>query len=333
VRVGVSGYYGHQNAGDEAILEAIVQEIKARGHEPIIFSAAPHQTEARYGVKAVAARHPWMLWSALGQIDLLLSGGGGLLQDRTSARSLWYYLMVIQLARYRGKPVFIFNQSLGPLSAQGEMRVRRALREVPVIVRDPDSLAYADRLGLQAELGADCALLLQAPPVPREEDLVVIVPRAGVPGANRTLKAAAERLRSQGLEVLVLGMQPGQDDGAVEEFHGFTRKLAWDPKRVLYLLAQAGYVLSIRLHGLILAAAAKTPFAGISYDPKVIGFCREAGALCLESPGSPGPLVEAAEQRRPPDWSAIEAMKARVRGSFDLVLTPRPASPHTSKRS
>ena len=30
--VGVAGYYGFRNAGDEAILEAIARELKARGH-------------------------------------------------------------------------------------------------------------------------------------------------------------------------------------------------------------------------------------------------------------------------------------------------------------
>ncbi|MER3483298.1 MAG: polysaccharide pyruvyl transferase CsaB, partial [Meiothermus sp.] len=39
--VGVSGYYGFQNAGDEAILEAITSEVRARGHQVLAFSADP----------------------------------------------------------------------------------------------------------------------------------------------------------------------------------------------------------------------------------------------------------------------------------------------------
>jgi polysaccharide pyruvyl transferase CsaB len=127
MRVGVSGYYGFQNAGDEAILEAIVQEIRARGHQAVVFSNNPAETAQRYGVEAVKRTHPLEVWKALGQIDLLLSGGGGLLQDKTSGLSLWYYLTVMGLARRRGKAVYVFNQSLGPLSKRGEGRVRRAL--------------------------------------------------------------------------------------------------------------------------------------------------------------------------------------------------------------
>lgn len=90
----------------------------------------------------------------------------------------------------------------------------------------------------------------------------------------------------------------------------------------MYLLAQAGYVLSIRLHGAILAAAAGTPFAGLSYDPKVAGFCRDAGAPFQELPGNARGLVEAVITHRQPNWEAVETMKTRARASFDQVLSP-----------
>lgn len=320
--VGVSGYYGFQNAGDEAILEAIVQEVKRRGHGVLALSKDPPATEARYGIQAVPRSNPFALWKAFGRIDLLLSGGGGLLQDKTSPGSLLYYLAVIGLARRRGKPVYVFNQSLGPLTRRGEAWVRRSLRGVKTFFRDEGSLEYARKLGLETQLGADPALLLQAPPVERETNLVVLVVRAGLPEANATLKKAGERLVAEGYEVMALGLQPGHDEPALEEFHSFTHELAWDPRRVMYLLAQAGYVLSIRLHGAILAAAAGTPFAGLSYDPKVAGFCRDAGAPFQELPGNARGLVEAVITNRQPNWEAVETMKARARASFDQVLSP-----------
>ena len=321
--VGVSGYYGFQNAGDEALLEAIVQEVCARGHSPLVLSANPAETEARFRhfkVRSVKRTHPLQVWSALGQVDLLLSGGGTLLQDKTSSASLFYYLSVINLAKRRGKPVYIFNQSLGPLTPRGERWVKNTLRGVSVVMRATPSLDYPLRLGLNAELGADCALVLSSPPVEREPSMVVLVPREGTEAANQTLHKVGERLRAEGMEVVVLGMQPGHDEPALERFGSFTRELAWDPRRVSYLLAQAGYVVSVRLHGAILAAAAGTPFAGISYDPKVAGFCKDAGAVCVDSPGDPDVLVAAVLSQRQPNWGAIEEMKTRARQSFDKVL-------------
>lgn len=321
--VGVSGYYGFQNAGDEAILEAIVHQLKERQHTPLVFSANPAATAQHYKVQAVKRMHLPSLWQAMGQIDLLLLGGGGLLQDKTSSLSLAYYLGMARLARLRGKPVWVFNQSLGPLSRRGEGWVRQQLRGVRSIFREQSSLDYALSLGLNAQLGADPALLLPVPPVHREKNLVVLVLRAGLTDANETLKKAGERLVAEGYEVLALGMQPGHDESALENLPQFTKELAWDPKRVMYLLSQASYVLSIRLHGLILAAAAGTPFAGLSYDPKVAGFCRDAGALFQELPGQPQGLVEAVLTQQQPDWVKIQAMKMRASQSFDEVFKPR----------
>lgn len=324
MRVGVSGYYGFQNAGDEAILEAIVQEIRARGHQAVVFSNNPAETAQRYGVEAVKRTHPLEVWKALGRVDLLLSGGGGLLQDKTSGLSLWYYLTVIGLARRRSKAVYVFNQSLGPLSKRGETRVQRALRGVPCYFRDQGSLEYGRSLGLEVHLGADPALLLPVPPVEREPSMVVLVPKYGTEEANANLHKLADRLRVEGLEVVVLALQPGFDEPVLEKFSSFTRELAWDPRRVSYLLAQAGYVISVRLHGAILAAAAGTPFAGIAYDPKVAGFCRDAGAVYVDMPGDPELLVSAVLSQRQPNWGAVEAMKARARNSFDQALSGRP---------
>ncbi|MDW8426245.1 MAG: polysaccharide pyruvyl transferase CsaB [Meiothermus sp.] len=323
MRVGVSGYYGFQNAGDEAILEAIVHEIKARGHQAVVFSHNPDETARRYGVEAVQRTHPLKAWKALGQIDLLLSGGGGLLQDRTSSLSLWYYLTILGLARRRGKPVYVFNQSLGPLSKRGEQQVRRALRGVTCFFRDEGSLEYGRSLGLEVQLGADPALLLPPPPVEREPNMVVLVPKYGTEEATANLHKLADRLRVEGYEVVVLALQPGFDEPVLEKFGSFTRELAWDPRRVSYLLAQAGFVVSVRLHGAILAAAAGTPFAGIAYDPKVAGFCRDAGAVYVDMPGDPDLLARAVLSQHQPNWNAIESMKARARSSFDQVLASR----------
>ncbi|WP_022798137.1 polysaccharide pyruvyl transferase CsaB [Thermus islandicus] len=315
--VGVAGYYGFRNAGDEAILEAIVRELKARGHEVLALSGDPRRTREEHGIRAGHRLNPLALLGA----DLWLLGGGGLLQDATSSLSLLYYLSVLRLARLFRKRVVVFNQSLGPLSPWGERRVQRALKGVPVILRDQDSLEYARRLGIPAALGADPALLLTPPPVKREEDLVLVIPRAGVGrAAVETLYVTANHLFHEGKQVLILLLQPGYDEAVLEDLPHHRVEKTSDPRRVLYLAAQAGYVISMRLHGLILAAAAGTPFAALSYDPKVAAFAKETGAYYQELPGDPIKLSKAAVYGRYPDWEKVEALKERARRSFDLAL-------------
>ncbi|GGM92073.1 polysaccharide pyruvyl transferase CsaB [Thermus composti] len=315
--VGVAGYYGFRNTGDEAILEAIVRELRARGHEVVALSGDPRHTRETHGVRAYHRLNPLALLRA----DLWLLGGGGLLQDATSPLSLLYYLSVLRAARFFRKRVVVFNQSLGPLSPWGERQVRRALKGVPLVFRDQDSLEYAQRLGLSGTLGADPALLLTPPPVKREEDLVLVIPRAGVDRESlKNLYIAANHLVHEGKQVLVLLLQPGYDDEVASVFYLHRIEKTSDPRRLLYLAAQAGYVISMRLHGLILAAAAGTPFAGVAYDPKVAAFAKETEAYYQDLPGDPIQLYKAALYGRAPNWEKVAALKARARESFDRVL-------------
>ncbi len=319
--VALSGYYGFGNAGDEAILLAIVREARRRGVEPVALSADPAATEAMHGVAAVPRTRPGAVARLLLRSEGLLSGGGGLLQNRTSNRSLAYYLGLLYLAQAMRRPTWVFGQSLGPLSPGARRWTAAALkRSREVVVRDAASLELARGMGVEARLGADPALLLEPPRVAREERLVVLVPRGRLPDeANLRLREAGERLQALGYEVLVLGLQPRHDEAALDLFRGFTRELSGDPRRVLYWIAQAGYVLSLRLHGLVLAAAAGTPYAGGSYDPKVAAFCRESGAPYWELPGDPAVMVRLALHRPEPNRSALRDLRVRAAEAFNWI--------------
>jgi len=93
VKIVISGYYGFGNAGDEAILEAMVRDLRALapGARLVVLSADPAATAARCGVEAVPRMHLPSVLGALRGADLFISGGGSLLQDATSWRSVPYY--------------------------------------------------------------------------------------------------------------------------------------------------------------------------------------------------------------------------------------------------
>lgn len=158
----VSGYYGFGNTGDEAIALAITRELKKQGIDPVLLSNDPAESARLYGCEAVARMQPLDVGRALLRADLLLSGGGGLLQDKTSSRTLTYYLGVIRMARLLRKPVFVFNQSVGPLSEAGRRQVQRGLRGVQAVVRDRGSQELLGQLGVPARLGGDPAQIGRA---------------------------------------------------------------------------------------------------------------------------------------------------------------------------
>lgn len=101
----ISGYYGFGNAGDEAMLNAIVDSI--RDIEPTanitVISGNPSETSKKHNLQAVGTFAMFPIMSALMKADLLISGGGSLLQDATSIRNTYYYLSIMSMAKMLGK--------------------------------------------------------------------------------------------------------------------------------------------------------------------------------------------------------------------------------------
>lgn len=308
----VSGYYGFGNLGDEALLSGMLSEL--RTERLTVLSQYPARTRALHGVGSV---HRLTGLSALLGHDALISGGGGLLQDRTSSRSLRYYLGVIALAKRLGKRVVVFGQSVGPLSAHGEQRVARALRGVPVAVRDRPSQHLLGRLGIPAVLVADTALLLPKPLAqPGVNAPVLLIPRGGYPHITEALGRLAQRLHAERVPLTGLVLQPGEDSAALAQLERLAPSLerlsAATPQHALELVAGARHVVSARLHGLILAARAGRPFSGIAYDPKVAAFLTESGRRVFPASPDPEALLEDVFGA-PCDASQVAALEARAR--------------------
>ncbi|MBR3456683.1 MAG: polysaccharide pyruvyl transferase family protein, partial [Selenomonadaceae bacterium] len=103
----VSGYYGSRNGGDEAMLAAMLEvlsELDPKLNITVI-SSDPEDTRRRHGVEAVSWLDMPGILCVLRKADLLISGGGSLLQNVTSGRSLYYYMGIIFLAHVLGTPV------------------------------------------------------------------------------------------------------------------------------------------------------------------------------------------------------------------------------------
>lgn len=337
MKVLLSGYYGFGNIGDEALLAGLLEVMRAANIRPTVLSADPAGTSRSNGVRS-SHRYRGLL-GALIATDALVSGGGGLLQDSTSARSLGYYLTVIRLARLLGKRVVVYGQSLGPLSAAGRDRVMRTLAGVPLALRDRASVELARQLGLHAELVADAALLVPVPeprsirPDPSAGDAppVLLIPRSGFEPLNEALAQAASRLLRDGVGVAVLALHPAEDAGAaklLQRSTGATLLEAADAAVALRHIAASRYVVSVRLHGLILACLADVGAAGLVYDPKVSAFAEEAGVPAFHAPVDVERLVALATEARPADRVRRDALLARARsGAAWLVGTltaPRP---------
>jgi polysaccharide pyruvyl transferase CsaB len=120
------GYYGEHNLGDDALLEALLGQLPA-GVTPLVTAHDETQVQARFGVATVPRRRLKAVLAALGRCRALVLGGGSLLQDATSFRSLVYYGALISAARLQGKPVLLWAQGLGPLRRRRSRLLVQAL--------------------------------------------------------------------------------------------------------------------------------------------------------------------------------------------------------------
>lgn len=155
----ISGYYGFKNSGDEAVLKSILtaleQEGKAAGVNinPVVLSIDPEWTSAVYEVKSVHRMKLGEVRRAIKESDGLISGGGSLLQDATSPKTIPYYLGVLKIAQWLGKPTFIYAQGVGPVNRKlFNPMIRSIFRKCTYIsVRDMQSGELLQSMGISGE--------------------------------------------------------------------------------------------------------------------------------------------------------------------------------------
>lgn len=296
-RIVLSGYFGYDNAGDEAILYSLIQELKQRHFEPIVLSGAPLKTAETYHCKAVDRMDMKQVIQAILQSDGVISGGGSLLQDQTSAKNVIYYLSVIELAYRYQKPVFFLSQGVGPIDRKWlHFSTRFVVNHcAQVSVRDQASeLFLKDVIGIKqpVTLSADPVLLLDSDAwntsVP--EELAVFLQKNPVYLSLRDWKHAdkwreearllVEQLLAEGTPVLLAPLHTPTDQTFLSELYAGLEDhpdvfLPTDPLTFhehLHCIQHSELVIGMRLHALIFSATVGTPFIGISYDPKIDAF-------------------------------------------------------------
>ena len=299
----MSGYYGFSNAGDDAILQAIHEGIVAASENISItvLSNDPPLTKHLYGLNAVPRFRVWKVLGALKRCDALLSGGGSLLQDRTSTRSLLYYLSIIRMAELFHKPVMLYANGIGPVrKPANRRRVKKAVeRAALVTLRDRSSAKELQEMGVtRQDLHVTADPVFNLPPAPAERGKELLqaaqlpegVPFAAVsvrdwPGTGefpRKLAAMCDHLRkTYGLEILFLLMQPEHDRNTTRQVRqameepSYLLDVSCTPRELMAVLGQAKLCVAMRLHTLIFAARMAVPCIGLVYDPKVASYLQE----------------------------------------------------------
>jgi polysaccharide pyruvyl transferase CsaB len=342
VRILVSGYYGFGNLGDEALLEVIVSQLRSRYPyaELDVLSAKPDETAHELRVDATPRWDAKAVRRAIGRADVVLSGGGGLLQNATSLRSLVYYAGIIRAAVRANRKTMIFAQSIGPLDFWGKTIVKECCKGLAAAtVRDARSVELLSSLlpSAHVERTADPVFLYDAPDEqvdltdeglgPQSDPFVVVSVRKATGMKDRldvVARAVDTLAQAHGARVAFLPLG-GAPDAEVSTL--IIRKCKTAPvllpecslARAANVIRRSKAVIGMRLHALILAARYAVPFLAIPYDPKVAALCEDLAyplppLFSLNPPGEkPEPQATDALVNRL--WTERERLSAHLAGA------------------
>ncbi|NLV88397.1 MAG: polysaccharide pyruvyl transferase CsaB [Tissierellia bacterium] len=300
-KIVISGYYGFNNLGDESILTAIIANLRSKidNIEITVLSKDPNFTAKKHKVRSVNRMNVFKVINEIKKCDLLISGGGSLLQDVTSFRSIIYYLAVIFFGIVFNKKVMIYSQGMGPINRQiNRWLTKKVLDKVDFIsLRDYKSENLLKEIGVNNK-----NIIVTADPVLglKQEDKELgkeILSKVGVTdfskptigfairGRDKTqntidvMSEVANRLVEE-LEanVIFIPFHLGEDIDISKDIQEKTSekvvflKEKYNVNEMLSIIGNLNLLVGVRLHSLIFGAVMNTPLIAISYDPKINNF-------------------------------------------------------------
>lgn len=283
MRAVLCGYYGMGNGGDEALLATLLQMLPAHV-QPIVLSGDPAATAKQYQVEAVPRKSIPAVLQALRRSDAFIWGGGSLMQDATSALNPLYYGGLMLLAQRLGLSTIAWAQGVGPLRRSiSRWLAKQAFQGCTAVsVRDSASASLVSSWQIPLTLAPDPVWALESRSVPGLWDLPA--PRVAVAlrshpdltpdRLTQIARALADFQRATQTCILLIPFQPLQDRAIAEiiqpQLPGVSQILTLsDPQQLKGLFQGVEMTIAMRLHALIMAAAAECRCYAISYDPKV----------------------------------------------------------------
>lgn len=315
----ICGYYGAGNAGDDASLAAVAGRLAA--HDPaarLTATVRGRRGGIPAGVRTVRTLRE--IKKELKKSRLLVFGGGSLLQDATSLRSLIFYAWVLRTAERTGCPSVIWG-GVGPLTTRTARRIAaRAVRRTDAVYAR-DSAAAAEFLSLGARRvipARDPAADTKPEDIPPELEkslprgrYIAFFPRGIAalrrPGGKRTgkkaddalfsaLTGAAQRLADGHETVPVFAAMSPEDNAVCRRMADETGGRAipagtLTPGGLVTLAAGADAVIAVRLHAAIFACSAGVPTVIVDHDPKTAGFAADAHIPALPVGGLTADMI------------------------------------------
>ena len=301
----ISGYYGFRNIGDDALLMSILKDLKSfrPNMRLMVLSKTPVATALEFNVASIDRAGMFRIYRAMRKSKAFIYGGGNLLQDNTSTRSLMFYLSMVWLAKRLGLKVMFYANGIGPLKKRiNRLLTKKIINKVDVITLR-EALSFDELKTLEISrprilMTADAAVTVMDG---MENIKTGIMERLGLENAGplfgislrkypgnehvehekyeAVIARAIDHLADKyGAYPVLFPMQHPDDVPILKNVASMMEKESCvvtdklDVFETYELISSMHMLLGMRLHALIFSAVAAVPMIGLVYDPKIQGF-------------------------------------------------------------
>ena len=296
----ISGYYGHENSGDDAILSAMVDNLRAykKDIRIVVFSRNPMETRKINSVFSINRFNIFGIIKAMKKSQLFINGGGSLIQDISSTRSLMYYLGTIWLAKRLGLKVMVYANGIGPVNKKlNRLAVKKILNNVDIItLREDSSRVELEKLQITSPkiiVTADPALNIKPvrdnviSKVFANENIDSSGPYIGFSirewqGSEKYTSVIARTadylIEKYDMKPIFIPMHYPDDLEILRvtvskmKNKGYIIKNKYTASYMLGIIKRLDLMVGMRLHSLIYASTLSVPLIGLVYEPKVESF-------------------------------------------------------------
>jgi len=301
----ISGYYGFSNIGDDAMLRSIVDNLRQQKPDIsiLVMSKRPAETSINYNVNTINRKNIFAVYSAMRRAKLFIYGGGNIIQDSTSSRSILFYLGVAWLAKKMGLKVMFYANGIGPINKRRNTEYSKKILNMADVITVREKISYKELEKMcitkpKVILTADAALAVHVDSKKTADDIFISegIPLnksyAGFsvrkcPDCDKFQQARYEDIIAKtadyvyskyNLIPVFIPMEYQVDIVTIKNIVSKMKSEAYvitnnhSVSETFEIIKSMSIMIGMRLHALIFAAYMNVPLIGISYQPKVEGF-------------------------------------------------------------
>ena len=270
------GYYGFNNTGDEVCLQK-TKEIIIDCCPDATFSVLGNIEDQKRNI--ISRFNLKSLIKSIESSDKVVFGGGGLLQSKTSVKSLYFYLFCIIIAVYFKKKILFLGQGIGPIRQRIHSSVTKLMLSYvsKLTVRSEESATFVKDKN-KYRLVPDLAFYNAVSHQIKEPDENHIGVNVRVHSATNRLTDMVLQCQTINTEIHGISFCPDQDTNELHQLGIVPANIKLINQANFYTKSPIpfSFIFAMRYHCCVWAILQGIPFIALVYDPKVKAIAQSA---------------------------------------------------------